>query len=313
MTDPNLLPAVLGAAGGLAASQTGAALVNRISDAIGWFTAPAQVRRMAEAEAAAGSIRAKSEIEISELATEALIQRAQFRVAVEQIVEEMNLEAIVMNALIHLNNDARPDDMDDDWLRNWAGRCKSVSDAQMQERWSRVLAGEANNPGTFSRKAVNVLADMDSTVANTFATYCGFFVGIGRQAVPLIILDESKNLPGIYRDQGIDFDALRALAETGLLSVAFEHLSVLINYSMNGIPETVRLSYGEQTQDVSCPGGRISIGVTYPTLVGHQLASICAGTYFDGFFEFIVDKWGSLCESRPALTSGNLGIGYIGE
>ena len=98
-----------------------------------------QVRRMASAEAVAQMIRVKSQIELTEVAATDLVQRAQFRVAVEQIVEEFNIEAIVTKALNHLQDDAVPQDMDDDWLRNFIGKCKNVSDEQIQELWARSV------------------------------------------------------------------------------------------------------------------------------------------------------------------------------
>ena len=313
MVEPNLVSAGLGVFGGLALSPTGAALVDKISDAVGWLAAPAQEVRMARAQAAANMILAQLDIEIAELQAASLVERADFRIAVEQVIQQMNIETIITKALDHLEERAVPHQMGNDWVLNFFDKCKYASDEQMQEVWAKLIAGEANDPGTFSRKTVNLVADMDSDTANLFSTYCRFILSVGNQGVPLIVMDESNDIPAIYRDQGVDLNSLRLLAESGLIMIAFEHLSVLIDYTMSGLPETVQLSYGGQNANVKCPGGSISIGVSYPTLVGGQLARLCTREPVEGFFEFMIERWDTLCERRPALSSGGVSMRYLGN
>ena len=313
MLDPNLVSAGIGVFGGMALSPTGAALVHKISDAVGWLTAPTQEVRMARAKAAANVIMAQSDLQIAELQAANLVERAGFRAAVEQVIQQMNIEAIIVNALAHLEEGAAPHEMDDSWVLNFFDKCKYVSDERMQELWAKLIAGEANHAGTFSRKSVNLMGDLDSDTANLFSNYCGFVVNIGKQGLPLIVLDQSKELPSIYQDQGVDHQALRVLAETGLIVIGFEHLSLVINYNMTGLPEIVQLSYGGRTADLKCPDGFISIGVTYPTVVGGQLAALCTPEPVEGFFEFIIEQWDALCQSRPTLSSAGVGLGYLGN
>ena len=313
MVEPNLVSAGLGLFGGLALSQSGAALIEKIAGAVGWLAAPAQEVRMARARTAANMILARSDIEIADLQTASLAQRADFRIGVEQVVQQMNIETIITKALDHLEERAVPNEMENDWVLNFFDKCKYASDEQMQEMWAKLIAGEANDPGTFSRKAVNVVADLDSDTANSFSTYCRFTLDVGNQGVPLIVFDESKDIPAIYQVQGVDLNSLRLLAESGLIMIAFEHLSLLINYTMSGLPETLQLSYGGQTADVRCPGGSISIGVSYPTLVGGQLARLCTREPVEGFFEFVIERWDTLCESRPALSPAGVTLGYVGD
>ena len=313
MVDSNLVSAGIGVFGGMALSPTGAALVNKISDAVGWLAAPTQEVRMARAKAAANVIMAQSDIQITELQAASLVERAGFRVAVEQVVQQMNIEAIIVKALAHLEEGAAPQEMDDSWVLNFFDKCKYVSDERMQDLWAKLIAGEAKRAGTFSRRSVNLMGDLDPETANLFSTYCAFIVGIGRQGVPLIVLGESEDFPSIYQDQGIDVQALRVLAETGLIMIGFEHLSLLFDYRMTGLPGTVQLSYGGETADLNCPEGSISIGVTYLTVVGTQLAVLCAPDPVEGFFEYIIDRWDALCQSRAALSSAGVGIVYLGD
>lgn len=73
----------------------------------------------------------------------------------------------------------------------------------MQSLWSRVLAGEANQPGAFAKRTVNLLADLDKEDAILFVQLCGFGWMIGN-VVPLI-------QASIYNDLGINFNTLSHL------------------------------------------------------------------------------------------------------
>ena len=68
----------------VAGTASGMALINKISDAIGWYAAPKQIARMAEAEARAELIRARAKAEATGIELSELIQRAELRSAVNK-------------------------------------------------------------------------------------------------------------------------------------------------------------------------------------------------------------------------------------
>ena len=153
--------------GGLTKPAT--VLVEKISDAVGGFAKPYQIERVAKAEAKAALIRTEAEIEI-----EALRLRAFGRFAEEQTRHQLNMESITGKAILHLGDDASPEDMENDWLANFFDKCRNVSEEDMQDLWARVLAGEANNPGRFSRKTINILSDMERKYAKLFQDICRY-------------------------------------------------------------------------------------------------------------------------------------------
>ena len=73
-----------------------------------------------------------------------------------------------------LHEDANPESVDNDWIVNFFDKSRIVSDSEMQELWSRVLANEANSPGSYSKRTVNFLSDMDKNEAESFTKLCGF-------------------------------------------------------------------------------------------------------------------------------------------
>jgi hypothetical protein len=90
------------------------------------------------------------------------------------LAHQLNLEDVMDKAvsLSTLREDANPDDLKPEWADEFAEHAGSKYDSDAQEIWARLLAGELNSPGTFSRKAMRVLDDMESEDARAFETLC---------------------------------------------------------------------------------------------------------------------------------------------
>lgn len=138
-------------------------LIEKIAAAIGVIYEPHQIVRKAKAEANAAMIGAESQIEITDLERRAL-QRVRF----EESRKQENLERVTELALRQLTPEATPERVEDDWIVNFFDKCRLTSDRELQLVWSRVLAGEANAPGAFSRRTVNLLASLDKRDAEIF-------------------------------------------------------------------------------------------------------------------------------------------------
>ena len=177
--------------GGLTRPAT--VLIEKISDAVGGIAKPYQIERVAKAEAKADRIRTESEIEIADLRF-----RAASRFVEEETRRQLNMENIVRRALPRLTDDAEPEKMEDDWITNFFEKSRIVSDEEMQELWSRVLAGEANNSGSFSRKTINILHDMDGQAADLLRAVCGFSWNIDGRAAQVLVYYGSDDSREIY-------------------------------------------------------------------------------------------------------------------
>ncbi|SRR5260370_28050179 len=155
-------------------SKPATVLIEKVSDAIGGIARAWQIVRVARAEGVAKRIEAQAQIEVSELQ-----QRAWRRFLLEEEHRQKNIENITRKALPDLSEESDPSKMDDDWIANFFDRCRLISDDEMQSLWSRVLAGEANVPGTYSKRTVNLLSTLDKKDAELFTRLCGFawFVG----------------------------------------------------------------------------------------------------------------------------------------
>ena len=260
-------------------SKPATVLIEKISEAVGGYFKPYQIKRVAKAEAEAEIISAQAQIEITEIQ-----RRGATRFFVEEAKKQENIEGIIQKAIPNLEDSSEPQNMEDDWITNFFDKCRIVSDEEMQSLWAKVLAGEANAPGTYSKRTVNFLGSLDKTDANLFTNLCGFGWLIG-DVVPLIY-DKNASL---YNDQGIDFSALSHLDDIGLISFGnldgfrkIYHQSYAVVY-YDGVPLIVDFRNTEDKQ--------LDAGMVLLTRTGQQLAPICGSRPVDGFYDYVVDKW----------------------
>jgi hypothetical protein len=260
-------------------SKPATVLIDKISNAVGGYFKPYQIRRVAKAEAEAEIIKAESQIKITDLHRRALI-----RFVSEEAKKQDNMEKITEKSIPLLSGSSNPQNMEDDWITNFFDKCRIVSDSEMQTLWARVLAGEANTPGTFSKRTVNLLGSIDKTDAQLFTKLCGF-TWIFDEAYPLIFNEQFS----IYSTQEINFNTLTHLDDIGLISfgsiAGFKEIDLpqhVVTYYF-GTPMTIEFNNPEKNQ--------IEIGKALFTKTGQQLALICGAKPLDGFYDYVCDLW----------------------
>jgi hypothetical protein len=254
-------------------------LIEKISDAVGGVFKPYQIVRVAKAEAEANRIQAESQMQVTDLH-----RRAMHRFLEEEAKKQSNIESITQNALPLLEDKSKPQNVADDWITNFFDKSRIVSDVEMQGLWSRVLAGEANAPGAFAKRTVNLLADLDKENAVLFMRLCGFGWMIGN-VCPLVFEVQAS----IYNDEGINFNSLSHLESLGLLQ--FNNLS---GFKRLRFPKVITVFYYGQPVTLTFPkdsDNELEFGKVLLTRAGQQLAPVCAPTAVEGFFHYVKEKW----------------------
>jgi hypothetical protein len=249
-------------------SKPATVLIEKIADAVGSIFQPYQIKRIARAEAEAEIVRAQGQIEVSDLQRRAM----------------ENIEAITSQALPQLEDKARPRDVEDDWIANFFDKCRIVSDQEMQQIWAKVLAGEANSPGTYSKRTVNFLGSLDKQDAILFTRLCGFGWTIGD--VVIFVYDEKDP---IYTAAGINFSVLSHLDDIGFIS--FEHLT---GFKRMGFPKRISVFYYGEPVNIEFSkdaGNELETGKILLTQVGQQMARICGSQCVPGFMDYVLRLW----------------------
>lgn len=267
-------------------SKPATVLIEKISDAIGGIFKPYQIKRIAKAEVEAEKIRALADIEIRDLQ-----QRALIRFVTEETKKQANIESIVYKSINDLEDDAKPEGIEDDWIMNFFDKCKLISDNEMQKIWAKILAGEANTPGEYSKRTINFLNSLDKYDAKLFTKLCSYEWNIG-YFVPLIFDTENE----IYNKNGINFGSLKHLNEIGLIS-----FSGIANYRKTNLPEKITALYYDRLINIQFKkkkNNELKIGLVSFSRTGEELAAIVDSKPIPDFFDYVLKKWDDIIYSE---------------
>ena len=284
MSEPNSIMNI----GDLAKPVT--TLIEKIADATGAIFLPYQIKRVAKAEAEAAKIKALTEMEIAEI-TE--IQRRALAWALgEQTKFQENRESVLLGAIPEIKEDAKPEEIDNDWLANFFDKCKLISDEEMQSLWSKILAGEANKSGSFSKRTIEIVFTFEKNDARLFTNLCGFVWNFITDKelfdIPIIYNCSPNPSDSIYSKSGVTFAKLTHLSTIGLINFDSG------GFSVSNLPRFIKSSYFDHQIDLEFKkdkNNEMNTGMVMLTTSGSELAEICGSQKVNGFLEYIVDKW----------------------
>lgn len=259
-------------------SKPATVLIEKISNAVGVLYEPRRIRKKAEGEVEAEKIKALASIELNDIQ-----QRAIDRLVHQETRKQKNIEDITEQAVSTLNENAKAEDIEEDWIAHFFNNCESVSDKEMQSLWSSLLSGETNSPGTFSKRTVDFVASMDKKDAQLFTDFCQFVFSIG-DTLPLIFNPDHE----IYNSKGIDFSTLKHLDAIGLVS--FEPTA---GYLRTGFEKTVHIIYFDNVLQIDFKtenNNKLKVGKILLTKAGEELYSICNADKNDEFYEYVIGE-----------------------
>ena len=263
-------------------------LITKISNAVGGLFAPYQIKRLARAEAEAALIRERSTVEVTDLHRRAVHRRIE-----EEAQRQENMEDITAKAIPQLGEAVDASVVHDDWIVNFFDKSPIVSDKQMQDLWASILAGEVNTPGTYSKRTVNFLSDLDKGDAELITILCRFTWTIG-MFVPLVFDDKAS----IYSVHGINFGSLHHLDSIGLIS-----FDALAGFKRTEIGKRYAVYYYGRELLLEMPkdeDNELPIGNVVLTKIGRELAPICQGVPVEGFWGYVGMQWKTyLQKSEP--------------
>ncbi|MES2706112.1 MAG: DUF2806 domain-containing protein [Verrucomicrobiota bacterium] len=232
-----------------------------------------------QAAATASAIRVHTDVY-----EEDVRRRAKHRREEEDIQRQLNMESIAGTAILHLNADAKPEAVNSDWITNFFDKCRIVSDSEMQDLWARVLAGEANSPGSFSKRTINFISELEKSDAELISKIFGFCLTVGEE-VTLAIFNWQDP---IYTNNKVAFGSLIYLESIGVLS--FNQQKFALRFSAPVIP----VRYFDKTLNLERPDtnfSQLEMGSALLTNTGRELAQINQFLPVEGFWEYLQEKW----------------------
>jgi hypothetical protein len=254
-------------------------LIEKVSNAVGVWYEPRRIKNQAKAEVEAEKTKVLAGIELSDIQ-----QRGMERLVHQEAKKQKNIEDITAQAASSLTDDAKVDNLEEDWISHFFDKCEKVSDAQMQSLWSSLLCGEATEPGTFSKRTVDFVSSMDKKDAELFRQFCQFTWMIGEPR-PLIF-DLADD---IYKKNGIGFDAIKHLQDIGLVT-----LEMTSGYILRGFGKSAYFYYFDELTKIELPTDdpkmSIKVGKAFFTQTGKELFRVCDANKNPEFYAYALTQ-----------------------
>ena len=256
-------------------------LINKFCDGISWLANRPTPHRIAVEEYIA-DIQNNTSLDAKTKAV--LIYNAK-----KDIKKWSNTSSICERAADKLLPTANPDSVDDDWRNIFTDHAENISNEDMQEIWSFILAQECNEPGSIPKALLNTLFSMGKREAEYFeklASFCVYIVdadGKKGDAIPLII---NTHINDYYNDHGLGLDALYTLETLGLVNMDISPLGGIAT----SVDNTSVIEYFDETinvSDVYTKDGQLSVGAVSLSFIGEALMKIMVPKKIEGFFESV--------------------------
>jgi hypothetical protein len=153
-------------------------LIETIRAACSWWAAGKEPIVEAKANTKATLIRAEAvqplmeTLGVTKEEAVALVFRSEQRELCQSIRQQQNIEAIVQGAIRMLPESVNEQPVDEDWTADFFEQCKNVSNEKMRSVWSKILAGEVAQPGSFSRRTLSFVRQLSPAEADLFTRFC---------------------------------------------------------------------------------------------------------------------------------------------
>lgn len=105
-------------------------------------------------------------------AQEDALRRSFTRLAAQEVRRQLNMESIVAEAGKCQVAEVSSQPVAEDWAAAFFESCQDVSDAELQNIWGKLLAGEVGKPGTVSKMLLNAVRLMSTENARNFSLLC---------------------------------------------------------------------------------------------------------------------------------------------
>lgn len=260
------------------------AFLEKISGAAKWIVSPKGIKSFSN-EAHKSIID-----EISKREDINPIERAAIVSNYKQIIREYkNQYDVVKLALEHLKPDFNKEAVSDDWITFFFDKVKNVTEDDMKVIWSKILAGEFNEPNTYTKQLLHTMSIMDSKIAKRFQKVRSSCFYSAPRLYAFMYRTNGDNIKNTkrYEQLKIFIGDLRELDSLGLIQYRFSdfHTLAIKNKVFDYGKKRIRLNTDERS---------IALGNVALTDVGKQLCRISPMVYDDNILEICLDSWEKL-------------------
>lgn len=150
-------------------------LIETMQSGCSWIFKPNQIKRIAAVSSDVASLEANADLKksLKKALAEDTINMTRTAREQRQFDNIVNIYADAARELQIIDNiDKTP--VDPDWSARFFDYAKDISNEEAQAVWAKILAGEIVKPGSFFKRTLSVLRDIEPFEAKWFAEICQF-------------------------------------------------------------------------------------------------------------------------------------------
>lgn len=260
-------------------------LIDCLRNGCSWYFKPIQIKRIAQAEAEVS--RTRSIANFKNTLTEALAESVTSKLENARASRQMyNIASIYSMAAQELQMIDKIDDapISNEWSAMFFDYAKDVDDEKIQIIWSKILAGEIAKSGSFFKRTLSVLKNIEPFEAEWFVEACSLVFDNS-------LIDEELS------SEFIDYNRILSLMDCGLINPVRSGIQIGTN-----VREISFKTCSIVRNDGIClPVSFLGKGYVL-TDAGSQLYKI---TQVQANMEYVAklkDKIGQLCKYKLALS-----------
>jgi hypothetical protein len=244
---------------------------------------PDRIRARAQAQADSALILAEGRAQVQDIEA-----RAVERLRKRETRRQCNIESITVKAL-----DALPppeqissNPVSEDWTSRFFEECQDINDEEMQQIWARILAGEIARPGSFGRRTLSIVRDLEKEDTHLFAKICDFVWHVPPTS-PIPVIPNFN--AAFVTAAGITFSTLTHLKSIGLIELDYGR-----EYSLDVNLKAITPSYFGQSVSLRTQGGqerKLILGHVLFSGAGVELHRIVHGQPNQDHRNLALDMW----------------------
>lgn len=207
-------------------------LLSIVNNAFGKCTAPFFIKKLADANAyELNTLKetlkdSKSEITIERNGTTIHLKNEPEKIILDSILEKeaiklKNQSKIIQNTadILKSKENVSEKAVDEDWITRFFKITEDITNEEMQNLWSKILADEIERPNSYSLRTLETLRNLSSKEANLFSKFVKICFSVSKEKKLRAIND--LNFLNKY---GIKSEDIQLLEELNLVnsSLAFE-------------------------------------------------------------------------------------------
>lgn len=245
---------------------------------------PKQTRLDADAEAYRIKVieKAKTEARLQSAEDQlAFIERIKQRNIDQEVNRQYNIDAIVQETAKQLEGETvNNEPVNKDWISRFFNIAQDISDQEIQMLWSKILAGEIQQPNSFSLKTLEVLQNLGKKQAEVFQYMCNFVIKEGTAGY---IFFSKRNTTHV---NSITADNILTLDELGLMNAQEWET----RFEFNAINKYHLIKYGHKTLKFITE--KLPTTLTLPilsfTTAGYELYNLVTPSFNSEYYQTII-------------------------